>query len=203
MLKNYFGHSTIIGLWILLAIMITWCAYLDLWQQYYLWGILPIVIAPFYEWFTHKFVLHAKLPEENCLRRRMMIRLHHGHHREPQNYQLLFAPVWAVVIHLIETYLLFALLTMSFTIALVPFTVGVAYYLLYEWIHLAHHTPKYQAKTKWGHTLKRAHMWHHHHNENHYWGITNALGDKFFGTFKDKNAVPKSMTTKHISGYTD
>ena len=203
MTKNYFSHSTIIGLWLLLILMIAVCAQLGLCQKYALWGLLPILIAPFYEWVMHKYVLHDQLPKQDCLRRRMMIRLHHGHHREPQNYQLLFAPVWAVAIHLIATYLLFTLLTLSFTIALIPFTIGIAYYLLYEWIHLAHHTPKHQPRTRWGYRLKRAHMWHHHHNENYYWGITNAFGDKILGTFKDKSIIPKSNTTKNISGYTD
>ncbi|MFT6834681.1 MAG: putative membrane metal-binding protein [Francisellaceae bacterium] len=203
MLKGYFTHSTIIGLWVLFFIMLYICLTTQLLKNYYFLLILPVIIAPFYEWYVHKYVLHKQLPEKNNLLRRSLIRLHHDHHRHPQNYDLLFAPVWAVVIHLIQTYLLFALITWSFSIALVPFTSGVFYYLWYEWVHLGHHTPEYDFLTPFGKKLKRAHMWHHHHNENYYWGITNYLGDKILGTFKDKSELEKSNTTKNIAGHTD
>ncbi len=201
MLKGYFTHSTIIGLWILFFTCLAICIETGLLQNHYIWLVLPVIIAPFYEWYTHKFILHAQLPKKNGLLRKMMIRLHHGHHRHPQNYELLFAPIWAVIIHLIQTYILFVIITWSFTIALVPFTSGVLYYLWYEWVHLGHHTPEYQFLTPIGRRLKRAHMWHHYYNENYYWGITNYLGDKCLGTFKDKSKLEKSKTTKHIAGY--
>ena len=135
--------------------------------------------------------------------RDFQIRLHHGHHKKPQNFELLFAPWLAIFLHLIQTYILFALITWSFSIALVPFTSGIIYYLFYVWMHLAHHIPNYQPKTKIGQRLKRAHMRHHFHNENYCWGITNYLGDKCFNTFKSRNEVPKSDSARHICGYHD
>ena len=49
--------------------------------------------------------------------------------------------------------------------------------------------------------MREAHMRHHFHNENFNWGITNGLGDKVLGTWKDIDDVPRSPTAKSIAGY--
>ncbi|MFZ9034579.1 MAG: sterol desaturase family protein [Francisellaceae bacterium] len=201
--KPYFKHGLIITLWIFFFIMLAIIVSTGLLFSHFWWLLLPVILAPIYEWYAHKFLLHAALSKKPGWFRRFQIRLHHAHHREPQNYKLLFAPWQAVIIHLAQTYLLFALITWSFSIALVPFTAGVLYYLYYEWIHLAHHVPSYQPKTKWGHTLKRAHMRHHFHNENYCWGITNHIGDLCLGTFKERKDIQRSPTVRHIAGYVD
>ena len=56
---------------------------------------------------------------------------------------------------------------------------------------------------KIGKKLSDAHMSHHFHNENYNWGITNMIGDYFFGTLKDNKSIKKSTTAKSIAGYTD
>ncbi|WP_235826792.1 sterol desaturase family protein [Facilibium subflavum] len=199
----YLQHKTVQTLILLFSILLITLITTGLLWQHFLWIFVPIIIAPFYEWYAHKFLLHAKLSKKPGWFRDFQIRLHHGHHREPQDFTLLFAPWLAIIIHLIQTYLLFALLTLSFTTALVAFTFGILYYLFYEWMHLAHHIPAYQPKTKVGQKLKRAHMRHHFHNENYCWGITNHIGDLCFGTFKERDEVTKSKTTRHIAGYTE
>ncbi len=199
--KPYLQHNTVRSLIAIGCVFFLIILFSGLLVAHWVWIFLPIVLAPFYEWYAHKFLLHANLVSKPLWFRSFQIRLHHAHHREPQNFQLLFAPPMAIIIHLIQTYVLFALLTWSFSVALVPFTFGIFYYLFYEWIHLAHHIPKYQPKTKIGERLKRAHMRHHFHNENYCWGITNYLGDKLFGTFKGRNDVEKSQTVRDIAGY--
>lgn len=201
MLKNYFFHPTIISLFILFFISLTFLLHADLLPHYFLLLFLPIPIAPFYEWLMHKFVLHQPFPKNNKFWRKQIARLHHAHHYEPRSIPLLFAPAWAVLIHLLVTYFLFSILTLSFTLAWIPFTSAVAYYLWYEWVHLSHHTPKYQPKTAWGKRLKQAHMNHHYWNENYYWGITNTFADKCLGTLPSRSTLAKSETVHHISGY--
>lgn len=201
--KVYLRHNLVIALFVFAFIMLIVCLKLGIFFHYAWLAILPIAIAPFYEWYTHKFVLHAKLSTKYLAIRKFQIRLHHQHHRIPNNVKHQFAPTLAVAVHLIQTYLLFSLLCWSFKISLMPFTFGVLYYLFYEWIHLAHHTPKYRPYTQIGKNLKRAHMSHHFHNENYCWGITNYLGDRCLNTFKDLKQTPKSSTTKTIAGYTD
>ena len=54
-----------------------------------------------------------------------------------------------------------------------------------------------------GKQLRYAHMSHHFHNENYNWGITNMIGDYFFGSLKNNKSIEKSPNTKTISGYYD
>ncbi|MCW5589836.1 MAG: sterol desaturase family protein [Legionellales bacterium] len=198
MLKIYFSHPTIWGLWFLFAVLCGLNWHLHLFTHHSLWLILPVILAPFYEWFAHKYLLHAKLPQNDGLLKRFLLRLHHDHHRDPKNIRLLFAPVSALIILFIKLYLFYALLSLSFHIALIPLTSTVLYYLYYEWVHLGHHIVEYQHLTRYGKKMKSAHMRHHYINENYWWGITNHLGDVIFGTFKDRKNVEKSDFTKKI-----
>ena len=84
---------------------------------------------------------------------------------------------------------------------LMPLLASLAYYLVYEWVHLAHHTQSYKPLTVWGRGLRDAHMRHHFHNENYNWGITNGLGDVQLGTWKGTSDVEKSATAKKLSGF--
>jgi len=193
----------ILGLIVLFLIFLYICTSTGLLVRYFFLIPLPIIVAPFYEWMMHKYVLHANLSEKFRYLRDFQIRLHHQHHKTPENVRFQFAPWEAVVLHLLQSYLLFALVTWSFSRALVPFTAGILYYLFYEWIHLAHHTPGYKPLTEIGQRLKRAHMRHHFYNENYCWGITNYLADKCLHTFKETNDIDKSETTRNIAGYVD
>jgi hypothetical protein len=147
-------------------------------------------------------VLHKKLTPKRGWLERFQIKLHHGHHADPDNIKLQFAPSLAIVILFIQTYIFYSILCLSFSNALVPIFSTFLYYLFYEWVHLAHHSKKYKPITSIGGDLKEAHMQHHFHNENYNWGITNLLADYFLKTLKSSKEIPKSLTTKTISGYT-
>ena len=99
--------------------------------------------------------------------------------------------------------MLYSLILWSFPAAMVPFTGHLVYHLWYEWVHLAHHSKDYKPVSSLGKKLRDAHMSHHFHNENYNWGITNMIGDYFFGTLKDNKSIKKSTTAKSIAGYTD
>jgi sterol desaturase/sphingolipid hydroxylase (fatty acid hydroxylase superfamily) len=75
----------------------------------------------------------------------------------------------------------------------------IVYYLHYEWMHLGHHIPGYNHIFPWSNKLKTAHQLHHYRNENYWWGITNSIGDKVFGTYKKHNEVERSETIRHIN----
>lgn len=178
---------------------------LDVWS-YWPFALLVVVIAPFYEWVAHKYTLHLPLKQEASFIRRYQIRLHHGHHAEPERRDLQFAPASAIFLMFVQFYLSYALVAWLFGVngweaAFVPCLASLVYYLAYEWIHLAHHTLSYKPLTSWGRNMRQAHMLHHFHNENFNWGITNGLGDKVLGTWKDIDDVPRSPTAKSIAGY--
>ena len=163
--------------------------------------LLVILFAPFYEWYAHKFILHKELTIKDNWFREFQIKLHHGHHAKPEDINLQFAPPLAIITLFIQTYLFYSLLCLSFKTALVPIFSTFLYYLLYEWIHLAHHSTQYIPITKIGKSLKEAHMQHHFHNENYNCGITNLMADYFFKSLKSSKEVNKSPTTKKIAGY--
>ena len=91
------------------------------------------------------------------------IRLHHGHHAEPERRDLQFAPASAIFLMFVQFYLSYALVAWLFGVngweaAFVPCLASLVYYLAYEWIHLAHHTSSYKPLTSWGRNMREAHM---------------------------------------------
>ena len=201
--KNYLSHSTVIGFFFFLFTGIYFITSSSLLIDNIYWFFIPIILAPFYEWYVHKYQLHAELTKKDGWYRRYQILLHHGHHRDPDNIKLQFAP-WRYLIYIYgQTYFLYSLIMWSFVEAIVPITGHLLYHLWYEWIHLAHHSKSYRPLTRIGKKLRDSHMSHHFHNENYNWGITNMLGDFFFGSLKTNKQIVKSSTAKNISGYTD
>ncbi len=198
--EDYVTHGAVQFLFLALAACTYAVETLSLWQSWP-WMLVVIASAPFFEWVTHKYTLHRPLSETPGFWRDYQIRLHHGHHLHPERRDLQFAPVSGIIVMFIQLYLTYALLTWSWTTALVPLLASIAYYLAYEWIHLAHHTQSYKPLTAWGNALRAAHMRHHFHNENYNWGITNGLGDVLLGTWKNTGEVEKSATAKKLSGY--
>jgi len=175
-----------------------------LWQNWP-WVLVVIASAPFFEWVTHKYTLHRPLSDKPGFWRNYQIRLHHGHHLHPERRDLQFAPISAIIAMFIQLYISYAamvwLVGQPHHTVLVPLLASIAYYLVYEWVHLAHHTQNYRPLTAWGRALREAHMRHHFHNENYNWGITNGLGDVLLGTWKNTAQVEKSPTAKKLSGF--
>ena len=201
--KNYFSHSTIYGFVLMAVFGLFFIISNSLLTDYLFWFFIPIILAPFYEWYVHKYQLHRELTKKEGWYRRYQIVLHHGHHKDPDNIKLQFAP-WRYLIYTYgQVYLLYSLILWSFPAAMVPFTGHLVYHLWYEWVHLAHHSKDYKPVSSLGKKLRDAHMSHHFHNENYNWGITNMIGDYFFGTLKDNKSIKKSSTAKSIAGYTD
>ncbi|MCB9196977.1 MAG: sterol desaturase family protein [Flavobacteriales bacterium] len=204
----------------------------------------PVLIAPFFEWFAHKYILHMQIgnvveldAQENVKKgdkltieihgeqkevevlsindgkmevgygwaknlkafRKFMHVLHYGHHENPNDVPLIFAPILSVIILFASMFGLSLLVTFNLSIATVFLFSVIIYYLHYEWMHLGHHVPGYQHIFPWSNKLKTAHQLHHYRNENYWWGITNNIGDKILGTYKSHKDVPMSKTIKHIN----
>lgn len=161
-------------------------------------SFLLLLIAPFYEWLLHKYVLHGRSPEESEKKIKYMNRLHRDHHKYPTKIDLLFAPLSAGFSIPIQFFLVGFVFTQSLDIALYLAMVTLIYFLFYEWIHLAHHVDSYRPITKWGKNLKQAHLLHHYKNENYWWGVTSSFGDKVLNTYPDPKTIQKSITVNEI-----
>ena len=202
--RDYITHASVQMLLCALIICAAAVQYAALWS-YWPWVLVVIASAPFFEWLTHKYTLHRPLSEKAGFWRDYQIRLHHGHHLHPDDRDLQFAPRSAIIAMFVQLYLSYALMVwlvgQPHKVVLVPLLASLAYYLIYEWVHLAHHTKAYTPRTGWGRALREAHMRHHFHNENYNWGITNGLGDVLLGTWKGTDEVAKSATAKKLSGF--
>ncbi|MDE2120900.1 MAG: sterol desaturase family protein [Betaproteobacteria bacterium] len=186
--RDLWTHGTVIAMIALLAVLL-----LGAWRVGSLTGawpllLLPVALAPFVELGLHRFVLHARLPARDGLRRRLQVDLHHAHHADPRCVRRLFWPAWALLPLGVGTYAGYALV-FGPRIALVPMAGSVAYFVFYEWMHFSHHDPGYLPRTRYGARMRRAHMLHHYYNSDRWWGITNDLADVLFGTAGDKAAT--------------
>ena len=245
MFKHYFSHPSV---WTYIFIAIGLLAYLIIENVliHYYWVIgLPIIIAPFFEWFAHKYILHAKIGNVISLDKteypdakeketinigddnkpykvlsiskdkikagngiaknlpdwylKFMEKLHYGHHKNPNDIPLIFAPIMSVIILFIAMFLLFLAISWNLNMSITFLFAVVCYYLHYEWMHLGHHIPSYNHIMPWSKTLKKVHLFHHYKNENYWWGITNILGDIILGTYKKHDEVDRSETTNNIN----
>ncbi len=192
--KTYFSHWTI---WVYIFLALKLTLLLSFTKSFSSLGIsfvIVVIIAPFAEWFLHKYVLHGSYNPLNKFVADYMERLHVGHHREPQKVDYYFAPLSAGLTLPIGFFFIILILSQSLNWA-ISFSLSITlYFLFYEWIHLAHHIDEYRPKTKPGKRLKKAHKWHHFKNENYWWGITSALGDDLLHTFPKPQEVSKSET---------
>lgn len=133
--------------------------------------------------------------------RKGMYTLHYGHHENPNNIKLIFAPITFSIGLFSVMFIGAYALTFRLDIAMLFTSSVIAYYLYYEWVHLGHHIAEYKPITSWSKKLKKAHLFHHYHNENLWWGITNSLGDYLMGTYKKQKETNQSETTMDINSF--
>lgn len=159
-----------------------------------------------FEWFVHKFVLHAPA---DSFRGRVLntSTAHRRHHEDPtilQNVVLgpehaaqymaelvVFAAMWATPMALLAGW---PVLATAGTGAL------ASWFALanYEWVHLAVHT-RHRFKNRFYARLQRNHRWHHYRNENYWLGVTSNSGDSLLRTLPEsKSDVPLSETARTL-----
>ena len=146
----YFGASNLVAVLAIVA-AITQLNDVHAWQ----WLIVPcaFLFANWVEYRVHKGPMHHKRRPSQILFERHT-RQHHvyfdeGHMsaRNAREYYWVFFPWWAVGL-VVVTAAVFALplwLFVAHNLGLLFFAVGIAYYLVYEWLHLAYHLPPQSA----------------------------------------------------------
>lgn len=155
-----------------------------------LWYLIEIPI--------HRYILHWKPRGERM--KKLMRRLHHAHHEQPTNPELLFLPEW-VALPSIGIILGVAAWLGVFREGL-WFLAGFWTSLtVYEWMHYAVHS---RWRPAWG-PMRRTfddHLRHHFRNEGYWFGVSNRFMDRFWNTSPDPGSVEKSATTRDIAGDT-
>lgn len=148
------------------------------------------------EYLTHRFLFHMKPSNKKWLYN-LIKRLHYDHHKNPNNLQLLFLPLWYTLPLFGTAFLIIYLITNHLIYTLTWIAGAIAALLYYEWKHYAAHRPIVPL-TRWGKWMKKYHLWHHFKNENYWYGVSNPVGDFLLGTYKDQQQVDKSSTVKSL-----
>ena len=147
------------------------------------------------EYLFHRFLLHLPQPRAPWMRK-MHARVHWQHHQTPNKPEWLFVPLWGSVTMVGMAagvgYLVGGWSLMG------PTLIGYCVTLMhYEATHLAAHVP-YKPRTRFGRFMKRYHLLHHFKNERYWFGVTNPIMDHFFGTWPERDEVPKSETARTL-----
>ena len=161
------------------------------------WGILlGATIFFFSEYGTHRFLFHAK-PMSNAFVLHLQHRLHYDHHTEPERLGLLFLPPWFVVPVFALYGAAYLLITRSPSLALSLLAGNLLALFYYEWVHYVAHVP-FVPLTPFGKWIKKYHLLHHFKNEHYWFGVTNPSMDVLSGTYREKEAVTRSATTRNL-----
>ena len=162
------------GLWIHLSSGLGIAAALLLLRdpQPWEWALVPVflLLANLFEWWVHRGPLHHPVPGLRLLHTRHAKRHHvfftaeHMPLRSARELSLLLFPPYMVpALLLLASPLALALGALRWNLAWLFLATSLAYYLLYEWLHLLHHLPE---TSWWGRRALaarlRAHHWRHH-----------------------------------------
>jgi hypothetical protein len=195
-------YSGRLNLWITFgggALALLFCfSRLDAVQQVE-WLMVPLAFlyANFVEYFGHRFPMHRPFPGLKLIYRR-----HAGqHHRfftdhamaleTPRDLRAVLFPPLLVVFFFggfaLPAWLLLDALT-SGNVAWLMLATGIAYFLNYEFLHLAYHQPAGHWMTRVPGVARLAWLHRHHHDPQvmarRNFNITYPIGDLLFGTLE-------------------
>jgi len=138
---------------------------------------LGLLFWSFFEYLTHRFILH---PHERFQKIDRFAYFAHGkHHDEPDHPMFALVPPLnaAMVIAPLLGIFWLALPAPAFGTFAGAFLIG---YLIYEYVHYAHHQANPQNRL--GKYLRRHHLTHHAHGRAGNFGVSTPLWDFIFRT---------------------
>lgn len=163
---------------------------------------LIIVIYPLVWYVLHRWVLHSQFLYKSPLTAKVWKRIHFDHHQDPHNLVVLFGALYTTLPTIAIVTMPIGYLVGGLAGAAMAFAAGLITTCFYEFCHCVQHlntTPKNAFLKR----IKQQHLWHHFHNEQGNFGITNFLWDKLGATYYAKaSQMPKSPTVFNI-GYTE
>jgi sterol desaturase/sphingolipid hydroxylase (fatty acid hydroxylase superfamily) len=164
-------------------------------------AVAVVVLYPLFWYGLHRFVLHGKYLYRSPLTAKVWKRIHFDHHRDPHDLKVLFGSLYTTLPTILVLVTPVGALIGGTSCALAAFATGCVVTCFYEFCHCIQHL-KYNPKSKFLKYMKKYHLQHHFHDENHNYGITNFLPDKVFKTFHaDPRGIERSETVFNL-GYT-
>lgn len=171
------------------------------WWQVALSVVVVIMLYPLIWYLLHRFVLHGSYLYKSPWTARIWKRIHFDHHRDPHDLKVLFGALYTTLPTILFLISPIGYLIGGLPCAFAALSTGLFVTCFYEFCHCIQHL-KYTPKSNFLKKMKKLHLQHHFHDENHNYGITNFVPDKLLGTFNhDPRAVKKSPTVFNL-GYT-
>jgi hypothetical protein len=197
--KNYSGivHLFFVNLWCLVVIAV--CAFNIHHPSLKQWLIIPFTFlyTNFFEYLGHRYPMHHRYNALKAVFKRHTMQHHHFFTDENMNCDtaqdfkiILFPPVLLIFfsVAFVIPVSVFIYYFFSLNSALFFVITTLAYYLNYEWLHLAYHLPEthFVYKIPGLKTLRRLHHQHHRITEmdKYNFNITYPVFDLIFGTLK-------------------
>lgn len=163
--------------------------------------LLAVLVYPLVWYVLHRWVLHSQFLYKSPLTAKVWKRIHFDHHQDPHNLVVLFGALYTTLPTIAIVTMPIGYAVGGLSAAAMAFGTGLLTTCFYEFCHCVQHLNT-SPKTGFMKRLKQLHMWHHFHNEQGNYGITNFLWDRLGGTYYTKaSMVPKSPTVFNI-GYT-
>jgi sterol desaturase/sphingolipid hydroxylase (fatty acid hydroxylase superfamily) len=161
-----------------------------------------LLLFPLIEWVLHTSLLHWRPRSLGPVTIDPLVaRKHREHHADPDDLELIFIPLSALLtggaVIAAVAWLLPAPLGATFA------AVAVSLGLVYEWVHYLVHTD-YRPRSAPYRAIWRHHRLHHYKNENYWFTVTTTnTADRLLGTQPAPNEVPTSPTARDLLGSGD
>ena len=200
--RAYFGHPAI-RLYLALVVVCLGLA-VALGARPISYAILFVYVLagyPWVEYLLHRTAFHDLRYCRSRLGSRFWKRVHFDHHRDPNDYSVLFgAPYMAIPTIAVITAPVGWLIDGGAG-AGVAFAAGMVAICVYEWAHAMCHV-NWPVRRRWLRSLRRAHLLHHFHSEKANYGIATRLVDRVIGTIYDSRGDVDASPTVRNLGYT-
>jgi sterol desaturase/sphingolipid hydroxylase (fatty acid hydroxylase superfamily) len=158
-----------------------------------------LALFPFIEWVLHTSLLHWRPRRLGPVTLDPLVaRKHREHHADPDDLELVFIPLSALLAGAATIGVVAWLLPAprGATFAAVAVTLG----LVYEWVHYLVHTD-YRPRSAPYRAIWRHHRLHHYKNERYWFTVTTTnTADRLLGTQPAPNEVPTSPTARDLLG---
>ncbi len=162
---------------------------------------IAVVIYPMVWYVLHRWVLHSQFLYKSPLTAKAWKRIHFDHHQDPHNLVVLFGALYTTLPTIAIVTIPIGYAVGGLSAGAMAFATGLLTTCFYEFCHCVQHLNT-SPKNAFLKHMKQLHMWHHFHNEQGNFGITNFLWDRIGGTHYVKaSMVTKSPTVFNI-GYT-
>jgi hypothetical protein len=151
-----------------------------------------VVVFPFQEYLSHKYLLHRPPKVLNRSRESLVALVHRAHHRDPWHMERAINPPVAVILYAVGLPVIFFPL-LARPQAMTGVAASWLVLLWYEWVHLLIHTSHVPRNALFK-RIWRNHRLHHFKNEHFWYNVSTYGVDSLLHTKPHPASVPTSQS---------